>query len=325
MPGHDIIVIGASAGGIEAISDLIVQFPEDLKAAVFIVIHISSDSPSMLAAILDRRTPLKAVEAKNGDKIEYGHIYVAPPDHHLLIKDSTVLTTLGPKENRARPAIDPLFRSAAVEYGPRVIGILLSGLLDDGVSGLLAIKNQNGKVLVQDPEDALFSDMPQRAINTVKVDFTLPVNKMGALIIQLVIDQITGNSVPPDDLQNEIKIAENGEYNNSYQPDPGYVYSCPECNGPMKEIKDGDLTRYRCITGHAYTLANLLSQQKDVFEAALFAALRILEERANLLERMVTGDPKSLHSVTYKDLKRRAEETRKHAKVIRDIILNKAI
>lgn len=325
MTGHNIIVLGASAGGIEAVSDLLVQLPEGLAAAIFVVIHLSSESPSMLATIFDRRTPLKAVEAKNGEEIENGYVYVAPPDHHLLIKDSIMLTTRGPKENRTRPAIDPLFRSAASEYGSRVIGVLLSGMLDDGVSGLNAIKNNNGITIVQNPEDALFSDMPQRAINTVKIDYTLPVSKMGALINKLVNDPVNGKPNPSDELKNEIEIAKTGTYNSHYEPNPGPVYTCPECNGPLTEIKDGNLTRYRCITGHAYTAANLLAQQNEVFEAALFAALRILEERANLLDRMSNDNPPKMHSNTYTDLKRKADDARKHAKVIRDIILKREI
>lgn len=325
MAGHNIIVMGASAGGIEAISDLLVQLPEDLAAAIFVVVHLSSESPSMLAAIFDRRTPLKAVEAQNGDEVKFGHVYVAPPDHHLLLKDGIMITTRGPKENRARPAIDPLFRSAAAEYGPRVIGVILSGLLDDGVSGLNAIKNQNGITIVQDPDDAMFSDLPQRAINSVIIDYTLPVNKMGALVNKLVMDDTNGKADAPEDLRNEVKIAETGTYTMPSIPGSNPVYTCPECNGPLTEIKDGNLTRYRCITGHAYTEANLLAQQNETFEAALFAALRILEERANLLDRMSNDNPKTMHSNTYLDLKRKAEDARKHAKVIRDIILNREI
>lgn len=325
MLGHDIIVIGASAGGIEAVSDLIVQFPENLKAAVFVVIHISSASPSLLPGILARNTPLKVSEAGSGTEIKYGNIYVAPSDHHLLLKDGIMITSRGPKENRARPAIDPLFRSAAAEYGPKVIGIILSGLLDDGVSGLRAIKRCNGITIVQNPEDALFPDMPQSAIQNVEIDYKLPVTKMGAVINRLVMEETNGNSDPPKDVKKEIEVAQTGVYKNSYEPNTGYVYSCPECNGPLSEIKDGTLLRYRCITGHSYTASALLSQQDDVFEAALFAALRILEERANMLERMSTNNPKPLHTKTFADIKRRAEETRQHAKVIRDLILNKEI
>jgi two-component system chemotaxis response regulator CheB len=323
MPGHDIIVIGASAGGIEAISDLLVQLPENLQAAIFIVIHIPSESPSMLAEIFNRRTPLTSVEAKNGEEIKYGYIYVAPPGHHLLLKDGIMITSRGPKENRARPAIDPLFRSAAAEFGPRVIGILLSGLLDDGVSGLNAIKNQKGITLAQDPDDALFSDMPQSAINSMNVDHILPVKKMGALITRLVSEQTDHNSDPPEELKDEVKIAESGTFDNHYKPNPGYVYSCPECNGPMTEFKDGNLIRYRCITGHAYTQSSLLSQQTEVFEAALFAALRILEERANLLNRLSAENKKGMHSKTYTSLRKKADDAKNHANTIRDILINK--
>lgn len=332
MSGHDIIVIGASAGGIEAISDLVVQFPEDLKAAVFVVVHISPESPNMLPVIFGRRSPLKCVQANEGDKIKKGTIYVAPADFHLTIKDGQIQLSRGPKENRARPAIDPLFRSAAVNYGQRVIGILLSGMLDDGVSGLSSIKKCGGIAIVQHPDDAIFPDMPLHALANVEVDFNLPVTKMGAVIYKLINESnVEEKSRPPEHLKNEVKIAEKGVEDQQMVTDnvnnkslPGMVMTCPECNGPLFEINDDKILRFRCITGHAYTAENLLAQQNEVFEAALFAALRILQERSNMLERMA-GESAEKDNRQAGDLKKRAEESRKYASVIRDIILSRNI
>ncbi|MGE5412506.1 MAG: chemotaxis protein CheB [Clostridiales bacterium] len=332
MAGYDIIVVGASAGGIEAISDLIVQFPEDMKASVFIVVHISAESPNMLPMIFGRRSQLKCVQAKDGEKIRNGTIYVAPPDYHLIIKDENIQITRGPKENRARPAIDPLFRSAAVNFGTRVIGILLSGMLDDGVSGLSSIKKCGGIAIVQHPEDALFPDMPLHALANVEVDYNLPVNKMGAVIYRLVKEnKVNGNRNTPEHLKNEVEIAEKGVENDkevsndmSISSISGLVMTCPECNGPLFEIKDDKVLRFRCITGHAYTAENLLAQQNEVFEAALFAALRILQEKANMLERLYE-ESKSEDNKQGRDLKKRADESRKYASVIRDIILYRNI
>ncbi|MGE5350736.1 MAG: chemotaxis protein CheB [Syntrophothermus sp.] len=332
MAGHDIIVIGASAGGIEAISDLIVQFPENLKAAVLIVVHVSPESPNMLPVIFGRRSPLKCVQAKEGDKIQKGTIYVAPADFHLLINEEYLQLSRGPKENRARPAIDPLFRSAAVNYGPRVIGILLSGMLDDGVSGLNSIKKCGGIAMVQHPDDAVFPDMPLHALANVDVDYNLPVNKMGAVIYKLVNqNNIDVNSKVSEYLKNEVKIAEKGVENDKMITDNannkainGMVMTCPECNGPLFEVNDDKILRFRCITGHAYTAENLLAQQNEVFEAALFAALRILQERSNMLERM-SAQSTEKNDKQSNDLKRRAGESRKYASVIRDIILSRNI
>ena len=185
VPGHDIIVLGASVGGVEALSNLVAQFPEDLPATIFVVQHISPTAPGQLAQILDRAGPLPATMARDCESFELGHIYVAPPDHHLLVKQGCLRVTRGLRENRVRPAIDPLFRSAAVAYGARVVGVVLTGLQNDGTSGLLAIKRCGGIAIVQDPTDALYPDMPLSALEHVTVDYCLPVLKMGAVLYRL--------------------------------------------------------------------------------------------------------------------------------------------
>src|SRR5215207_239744 len=185
MSGHDIIVVGASAGGVEALSQLVASLPPDLPASVFIVLHIPAEGTSVLPRILNRAGPLPAIHPLDGQVIEKGHVYIAPPDHHLLIKQGYVELTRGPRDNGHRPSVDPLFRSAARAYGRRVVGVVLTGALDDGTAGLLAVGMRGGICVVQDPQDALYAGMPQSAIDNVEVDHVVPLAEMGELLMQL--------------------------------------------------------------------------------------------------------------------------------------------
>jgi two-component system chemotaxis response regulator CheB len=194
--GHDIIVIGASVGGVEALSNLVAQFPEDLPATIFVVQHILATAKSRMAQILDRAGPLAATLAQDGECLEPAHIYVAPPDHHLLVKQGCLRVTRSLRENRVRPAIDPLFRSAAVAYGARVVGVVLTGMQNDGTAGLLAIKRCGGITMVQDPTEALYPDMPLSALAYVEVDYCLPVPKMGATLYRLVHESPLAPPIP---------------------------------------------------------------------------------------------------------------------------------
>jgi two-component system, chemotaxis family, protein-glutamate methylesterase/glutaminase len=208
MPGHDIIVIGASSGGIEALIEVVARLPEELPAAVFVVVHISPRSVSLLPEILNRAGPLTAAHAKNNEKIKVGRIYVARPDFHLLIHDGAVRLVRGPKENNTRPAIDPTFRTAAHAYGSRVVGILLSGTLDDGTAGLQAVKLRGGVAVVQDPADALFPDMPLNAIAAVAVDHVLPKGEIAPLLARLAREPASPNGGrAPETMEKEIEIA----------------------------------------------------------------------------------------------------------------------
>src|SRR5215211_1730254 len=205
----DIIVVGASAGGIEALRVLAGGLPADLPASLFVVLHTSPESPAMLADILDRSGSLPALSPKDGDRIRPGTIYVAPPDRHLLIEPNLMRVTRGPKENRFRPAVDPLFRSAAQTYGPRVAGIILTGGLDDGTSGLWAVKRLGGVAVVQDPEEAFMPSMPQSALDQVEVDYTLPLAGMAPLLSRLARTSVAeqGGYEVPEELDIEVKIA----------------------------------------------------------------------------------------------------------------------
>jgi two-component system chemotaxis response regulator CheB len=206
VSGHDIIVVGASAGGVGALVKLAKSLPADLPTAVFVVLHIPAQTPSLLPDILNRAGPLHALHPPDNTEIKHGHIYIAPPDHHLLIAQGHVHIARGPRESRHRPAVDPLFRSAAIAYGPRVIGVVLTGALDDGTAGLLAIKQRGGIAVVQDPQDALYPGMPQSAVDHVQVDYCVPLADMGALLAGLVSEPIA--TAPTQSIGSEHRLDE---------------------------------------------------------------------------------------------------------------------
>lgn len=269
MPHRDIVVIGGSAGGVEALQELIAGLPGGLPAAVFVVVHMASHSPGVLGQILDRAGPLPCAQAMDGELIRPSRVYVAQPDFHMLLNQHWVRVVQGPKENRARPAIDPLFRSAAAAYGQRVIGVVVTGLLDDGTAGLYTIKQQGGLAMVQDPLDALYGDMPRNAMQRVAVDYVLPLAEMPETLVRLTQEEIgVEEYAVPDRLILENKIAEGAMENFSNAGTPS-IFSCPECGGVLQEIREGEPLRYRCQVGHAYTVNTLADGQADRLEEAL--------------------------------------------------------
>lgn len=291
MPEHDIIVIGASAGGVEALITLVGALPYKLNASVFIVLHMSSQSPSLLPTILERAGSLPVKAAMDNEKIEQGHVYVASPDFHLLVERGHVRVVRGPRENRHRPAIDPLFRSAAKAYGPRVIGVVLTGSLDDGTAGLAAIKQRSGLAVVQDPQEAIFPSMPESAIANVKVDYVVPLREMGPLLGRLVqlpaIPQ--GEISVSDEMEKEVRLEQMDPatmYTHERAGEPS-VYSCPECGGVLWELQDGNILRFRCRVGHAFSIESMFAGQAEQVENALWAALKTLQENADLTRRMI--------------------------------------
>jgi two-component system, chemotaxis family, protein-glutamate methylesterase/glutaminase len=269
LAGRPIVVVGASAGGIEALRTLVASLPPDLPASLFVVLHVGATSLSVLPDILTRSGPLAATVAADGEPIRRGRIYVAPPDRHLLVERGRVRVGHGPKEHRFRPAVDPLFRSAAAAYGRRAIGVILSGTLGDGAMGLRALKNRGGLAIVQDPADALFQSMPQRALELVAVDHAVPVAKMGVLLARVCREG--GSGPEPASSDEKWTLA-------------GLV--CPDCGGALSEQGEGLGIHFRCHTGHAYDDQSLLPAQDDAIENALFAAARALAEKASLLRRM---------------------------------------
>lgn len=286
------------------------------------VLHVSPDFPSMLPKILGRAGPLPAKHAQDGEPIRPGQIFVAPPDRHLLLQDGTVRVKRGPRENRHRPAIDPLFRSAAKIYDSRVIGVILSGQLDDGAAGLHAIRSTGGIGIVQDPEDASAGQMPRSALLYGGADYVLPVDQIGAQITDLVND--CGRDAMKSE-KSERENVHNDPTENLYvsRPNEGHgvpsAFSCPECGGVLWELHEGELTRFRCRVGHAYSIASLAEEQTDGVENALWAGMRALEEKAALAARLMetSVDPR-----TASRLSEQVQADRAYAGTIRKMLFH---
>lgn len=286
QPNRDMIVIGASAGGLQYLQLLVSDLSADLPAAVLIVQHIGTRS--YLAEILARNSRLKVEPAVSGTSIEHGRVYVAVPGMHLLVHDGHLLLRRGPRENLTRPAIDPLFRSAACSYGARVIGVVLSGALNDGTAGLRAIKRCGGVTIVQDPDEAPFPDMPASALLHVEIDHRCPVGKMAGLLARLTAEPAGETpDIPPEiKLETAIAAMELSGMKAEDQLGRPSTFTCPECHGTLWEIADGDLIRYRCHVGHAYTGEAMLEAQSDNIEDMLWDLLRTHRERAVLARRI---------------------------------------
>jgi two-component system chemotaxis response regulator CheB len=288
---RNLIVVGASAGGVEALRSLVAGLPPDLPAAVLVVLHVPSYGGSVLPAILERAGDLPADHPEGEQPLEEGRIYVAPPDHHLLVVDGHCVVTRGPRENGHRPAIDVLFRSAARADGPRVIGVVLSGVLDDGTAGLQAIAQRGGTTIVQDPADALYDAMPRSALEHVPVDHVAPAAEIGNLLARLAKVVVVDRGEPtPRLMETEIEVALMEEHVMHEDERPGRpsAFSCPDCSGVLWEIHDGDLVRYRCRVGHAWSADSLLGQQAEQLDSALWMALRGLEEKAALARTLAS-------------------------------------
>jgi two-component system, chemotaxis family, protein-glutamate methylesterase/glutaminase len=263
---RDIIVIGTSAGGVEALKEFVSYLPGDLPASIFVVLHIPPQSASQLPKILASKGHLPASHASDNEQIKPGHIYVAPPDHHLLLRAGGRTTlSRGPRENRTRPAIDPLFRTAARNYKERVIAVIMTGTLNDGVSGMLSVKSQGGIAIVQDPEEALYPEMPQSAVDTRMVDHILSLKEIALILDRLVREPIQTSMIHSEEEEKAIQEVDqtlkdqmNGKRNGKTA-----TYSCPECGGVLWEHDVEDLVHFRCHVGHAYTADTLLAEQTE--------------------------------------------------------------
>jgi len=285
-----IIVIGASSGGFEALKRIIRELPADFNASVFIVWHMSPDVPGILPQVLNRINRIYAAHAYNGEDIKSNRIYISRPDHHLLIRNGKVRVTHGPKENRFRPAIDPLFRSAAYTYTNRVIGVILSGALDDGTAGLWTVKQYDGIAIVQDPLDAEVSSMPRNAMRQVKVDHSVPVSEMAKLLVRICKEPLIERPEVMKDEQTkkEIEIAaeENALEKGLMNFDDLTPFTCPQCHGVLSRSYNGDLVRYRCHTGHAYTVDALMESLTEKVEDYLYNSMRGMDETIILLNHL---------------------------------------
>lgn len=314
-----LIVIGASAGGMAALKKLVAQLPADFPAPVFIVNHMSAENTGeALVKVLNEAGGLTCVHAHNDQTIQTGHIYLAPSDQHMLVVKDKILITKGARENRSRPAIDPLFRSAAVAYGNRVIGIILTGYLDDGTSGMMAIKRCGGVCIAQDPEDAAYPDMPLSVIANVGADYCLPIAQMGTLLSDLVSRELPDNKPVPKDIEIEAKIAERvlSDLPSVEALGEQVPYNCPDCGGVLWQMAEGELLRYRCHTGHAFTSSTLLAQQTVKIEETMWVALRMFEERQNLLVTMSKKAGENPSS----SITQRAKDSQIHIDRIRDML-----
>lgn len=291
METRNIIVIGASAGGFEALKKLVAGLPPDFQASLFIVWHMAPDVRGVLPQVLSKLGALPAEHAVDKEPIVPNRIYVAQPNFHLLVERDRVRVTKGPKENRFRPAVDPLFRSAAYAYGARVIGIILSGALDDGTSGLWTIKHLGGTAIVQDPRDAEIPSMPENAMREVDVDYVVPVSEMADLLVRLVEQTPEIAEVPmKENEQTEFEIrtaAEDSAFETGIMKFGSLTpFTCPDCHGVLFELKDGKRSRFRCHTGHAFSSDSLLTTVTENIEDSLWNAIRGIEESVMLLNHM---------------------------------------
>jgi two-component system, chemotaxis family, protein-glutamate methylesterase/glutaminase len=331
FPHHNIIVIGTSAGGMEALTRLLAPLPEDLPAAIFVVQHLGVDSSAnVLVNRLSNLTRLTCVVAEHGTHISNGAVYMAPADHHLLLTRDHILVARGPRENQFRPSIDPLFRSASAFYGSQVIGIILTGFMNDGLVGMDCVKRSGGITVVQDPADAEYPDLPRNVLRHIQADHVLPVNDMGNLLLQLVHQQSMDSMTVPPDIILEAKIAqriminsENADISELDKVGKRVPYSCPECGGALWELtqKNSSVPRFRCHTGHAYTDETLLQGMNSALEETLWVAMRNLEERRSMLMNMANQNGQNFNNSKWANVQReRADEMKIHIERIRRIL-----
>lgn len=329
MATRDTIVIGASAGGVQALTNLVTALPSNLPAAVFIVLHIPADVPSLLPDILSRVSKLEVAHAINGEEIKRGKVYVGPPDHHLLLEPGYVKLVHGPKENLHRPSIDALFRSAARVAGPRVIGVVLTGARDDGTAGMRWIKQRGGIAIVQDPSEALFPSMPLSVMQDIKVEYSLPLSEIAPLLTRLSHEtaEDEGRYAVSDQVEIESRIAEQEMESSELIASVEKIgkissLTCPDCHGALWEIKDQDILRYRCHVGHAFSAESLNEGQSQMLEVALWSAVRALEEQMILAKRIVERARKANHTRAAILFEKRAHAAEEHSSIIRELLLS---
>ncbi|ACA20477.1 CheB methylesterase [Methylobacterium sp. 4-46] len=324
MTNRDIIVIGGSAGATVPLKALLRALPADLPAAVLVVLHIPARSLGLLATVTSAASRLPVETAQDGMAIRPGHIYLGVPDRHLLLVDGVIRLGRGPRENMVRPAIDPLFRSAAIAYGPRVIGVVLSGLLNDGAAGLDAIKACGGLALVQDPADAVADEMPLAALAAAAVDLAVPGARLGDVLSDLA-RETPGPRLPvPPEIRIEVDIAAgervgSGVLRQIADPAP---LTCPHCCGVLSEVRGSKPVRFRCQVGHALTAEALAKEQEAAVDEAMRVALRIVEERADLVARMAEDGRRSGRRAVAEMYEARAAEYRGYGETIRRAILS---
>jgi two-component system, chemotaxis family, protein-glutamate methylesterase/glutaminase len=322
VSNRDIIAIGTSAGGVEALLYIAKRLPRDFPACILVTIHLSRQARSSLDDILSQNGPLPAKFASRGEVVKKGHIYLAPPDHHLLLDTNHILLGEGPRENNARPAIDPMLRSVAVCCGPRAVGVVLTGTLGDGASGLWALGQCSGSTVVQDPQDAAFAEMPMTAVSRAGPHHIVTLADMPRLLESLAHQAIGMPVVVPRSIKYEVEIAKGGQYAMNEMDNIGQrsVLACPDCGGVMWEIDEGELVRYRCHVGHTYA-AELMSVALDEnLRRALASAQRALEERVALAHKLQRQAVASGHRLLAETWAQKAQEFERETKIIRESV-----
>lgn len=320
---RNVIVIGTSAGGIPALRSLVSQLPPDINAVVFVVLHLSVRSNAqVIAEMLQRHTSLTCNVATDGGVISRGHLYLAPPDRHMIIKRHKIIVHHGARENKYRPSIDVLFRSAAVNYGSRVIGVILTGLLDDGTSGMSALKRCGGICIVQDPAEADYSDMPQSVINHIEVDHKVRLSEIGDVLNGIFDKPVPPAVSIPGELLVENIITEKMTTSIKQLNEIGdrSDFTCPDCGGGLWALRNDPAHRYRCYTGHVYTEQSLYETQGLNLEESVWVSMRMLEERRNLLLLMATYAEKAGNDDLAFSNRNRADEMILHIKRLKVLL-----
>jgi two-component system chemotaxis response regulator CheB len=317
--GHEVVVVGASAGGVEALRRLIASVPPEFPGTMFVVLHLPTNAHSFLPKILGRAGALPVHHAVDGQVPARGTVYVAPPDVHLLVKRRGMQLLRGPTENGHRPAIDPLFRSAAEAVGSGVVGIVLSGVLDDGTNGLLAISSHGGLTVAQTPDDALYPSMPQSAIDNVPIDVVAPADEIGRSLSRLMEQRTPENSHAPGNLADytERALEGNGALEMNGRPSR---FTCPDCGGSLWDADADEPGKFRCRVGHSWTTLGLLEEQAATLEQALWIALRALSERADLARRMRDHAAEAKHGFGERLFERQLEEYEAKAEIVREVL-----
>ncbi|WP_147251947.1 chemotaxis protein CheB [Blastococcus sp. TF02-09] len=324
MARRDVVVMGASAGGVEALRTLLGDLPPDFPAAVLVVLHMPPSAHSALPSILERVCALPVAAAEHGAPLRPGTVTVGVPDHHLMLAGDHLVLSHGPRENGHRPAVDVLFRSAARAAGPRVVAVVLSGALDDGTAGMVAVRARGGVGVAQDPEDAIYGSMPTQALVVGGADHSVPVAKMATLLTELVTEEVdmAGAPEPSELMAVETALADldADALNRSERPGTPSGFGCPSCHGSLFTISEGGMERYRCRVGHAWSPEALAAEQSEALEGALWMALRGLEERAALSLRMGERAARRGHAHSAESFRQRHDEAQEAALLIRALL-----
>ncbi|QNA87752.1 chemotaxis protein CheB [Massilia sp. Dwa41.01b] len=323
---RNIVVIGASAGGVEALRTLFAGLPTDLSASFFVVLHLSPHSPSQLDRILQKTTSMHVAFARDRQPIVPNTVYIAPPDRHLMIEGDQVRVTRGPRECRSRPAVDVLFRSAALAFGPRVIGVILTGSLDDGTAGLWQIKDRKGLVFVQEPDQAAHRSMPDSAIEHVEVDCLGSIERLSAEIAQETtrepeLPQV-GQPRHAQQVENAVALEGKGMYAGVMNLGKVSQYTCPECHGVLVQIEEGKLVRFRCHTGHAYSFKSLLVEVNEAIDSSLWSTVRAIEERILVLKQLAEIAEEAGRTTDASRLRAKAAEAEEKCAPLRELVLD---